>query len=480
MANAQFIIALVIILAVGFGIGALIWVRRHSKSPTNLRPQQISIAALLLLALLLAAASILWPMKARFNSQSSDSARTSLEATNAVKAIVHIRRFTAYSPNSPAVDYAATTPPGYALRATASPGGSVNSLSMPSGFDEHHVFWNFPSFKPIRPLSPEDFKAGQSAPAIPPPKFDSWEEREAQRKVLVGQLQELQDQGPIPVNLGHPRLIFSITNGSGDISQGFLQLVHAETNQPATTVSDLPIGHVWPQGSETNQLSPEEQVLLIEQQRIKYPPAAPAPVPPPTLPVPGVVRPQRSLPPRQSSLTPEEQIALIEIQRAKLKTAPGAISPPKEFSPTADGPQKNPPQPTTIDPQSGLPSPGLAAPPGRAAKVLLAQQPPVVVETFPQSGARDVAAGETEIRVRFSKPMQDDSWSWSTAWENSTPESIGSARYLNDGRTCVLKVRLEPGHTYAWWLNSTTFKNFQDTAGIPAVPYLLIFQTKPH
>jgi serine/threonine protein kinase len=110
---------------------------------------------------------------------------------------------------------------------------------------------------------------------------------------------------------------------------------------------------------------------------------------------------------------------------------------------------------------------------------LLLLQPPVVVETFPVSGARDVAPGDTEIRVRFSKAMMDQTWSWSTAWDNSTPESIGAPHYLDDGRTCVMKVHLEPGKTYAWWLNSDKFHNFKDAAGQAAVPYLLIFQTKP-
>ena len=110
---------------------------------------------------------------------------------------------------------------------------------------------------------------------------------------------------------------------------------------------------------------------------------------------------------------------------------------------------------------------------------ILAEQPPVVVETFPISGARDVAPGETEIRVRFSKEMTDGSWSWSTAWEDSIPEGIGQPRYQSDGRTCVAKVKLEPGRTYGYWLNSGNFGNFRDRGGRPAVPYLLIFQTKP-
>ncbi len=110
----------------------------------------------------------------------------------------------------------------------------------------------------------------------------------------------------------------------------------------------------------------------------------------------------------------------------------------------------------------------------------LADQPPVVVETFPVSGARDVAPGVTEIRVRFSKDMEDGSWSWSTAWENSTPEFIGSPHYDADSRTCIAKVKLEPGRSYAFWLNSDNFHNFKDKDGRPSVPYLLIFQTKPN
>ena len=109
---------------------------------------------------------------------------------------------------------------------------------------------------------------------------------------------------------------------------------------------------------------------------------------------------------------------------------------------------------------------------------LLQAQPPVVVETFPVSGTRNVAPGEVEIRVRFSKPMADNSWSWSTAWENSTPAFIGNPHYATDHRTCVIKVKLEPNHTYAYWLNSDKFHGFQDPAGQAAVPYLLIFQTQ--
>ncbi len=103
--------------------------------------------------------------------------------------------------------------------------------------------------------------------------------------------------------------------------------------------------------------------------------------------------------------------------------------------------------------------------------------PPVVVQTQPSSGARDVAPGIVEIRVKFSKEMTDGSWSWTSAWPDSTPEAVGRPSYDEDRQTCLLKVKLEPGRTYAWWLNSEKFQNFKEKHGNPALPYLLIFRT---
>lgn len=103
---------------------------------------------------------------------------------------------------------------------------------------------------------------------------------------------------------------------------------------------------------------------------------------------------------------------------------------------------------------------------------------PVVVKTVPEAGNKNVAPGVMEIKVKFSKEMTDQSWSWSTAWQDSTPEGIGKPHYEADHRTCVLKVKLEPNKTYGYWINSQRFHGFQDTEGHPAIPYLLVFQTK--
>jgi hypothetical protein len=102
---------------------------------------------------------------------------------------------------------------------------------------------------------------------------------------------------------------------------------------------------------------------------------------------------------------------------------------------------------------------------------------PVVVKAVPEAGTKDVSPGETEIHVTFSKKMTDGSWSWSSAWKDSTPEFIGKPKYDSDHRTCVVKVKLEPNKTYGFWLNSQNFHGFQDTQHHAAVPFLLVFHT---
>jgi hypothetical protein len=113
----------------------------------------------------------------------------------------------------------------------------------------------------------------------------------------------------------------------------------------------------------------------------------------------------------------------------------------------------------------------------QAEQVSLESAPPVVVKTVPLAGAVDVDPALSEVAVTFSKPMADGNWSWSTWGEESVLEATGQPRYLGDGRTCVLPVKLQPGKFYATWLNSDEFHNFQDRTGRPAVPYLLTFVT---
>jgi hypothetical protein len=100
---------------------------------------------------------------------------------------------------------------------------------------------------------------------------------------------------------------------------------------------------------------------------------------------------------------------------------------------------------------------------------------PVVIRTVPESGAADVDPSLRELHVSFSMDMANNSWSWVD--EESFPETAGDPHFAQDDRTCILPVRLRPGRTYALWINVDEFANFRSKAGVPSIPYLLIFKT---
>ncbi len=113
------------------------------------------------------------------------------------------------------------------------------------------------------------------------------------------------------------------------------------------------------------------------------------------------------------------------------------------------------------------------------APVSVDSLPPVVVRSVPVAGDLAVDPSLGEIRVTFSKDMTTEKmWSWVQVSADSFPKVTGEARYLEDRRTCVLPVKLEPGKTYVIWVNSDKHDAFRDAQGHSAVPYLLAFQTR--
>ena len=113
-----------------------------------------------------------------------------------------------------------------------------------------------------------------------------------------------------------------------------------------------------------------------------------------------------------------------------------------------------------------------------AQEITLETARPVVIKSVPEAGSNVVDPGTTEIRVTFSKDMQPGVWSWGMTSKESYPGTSESPRYLEDKRTCVLPVKLQPGKTYAVWINTENLQNFKDTKGMVAVPYLLVFKTR--
>lgn len=112
-------------------------------------------------------------------------------------------------------------------------------------------------------------------------------------------------------------------------------------------------------------------------------------------------------------------------------------------------------------------------------QITVKSMPPVVVKTFPQAGDTAVDPSIKQISVTFSKEMiTKEMWSWVMASKDSFPVITGQVKYLADKRTCVAPVSLEAGKTYAIWFNSQNHNAFRDTDNNPAVPYLLVFQTK--
>ena len=118
------------------------------------------------------------------------------------------------------------------------------------------------------------------------------------------------------------------------------------------------------------------------------------------------------------------------------------------------------------------------APRVRGEEITLETARPVVIKSSPEAGAEGVDPGLTQISVTFSKQMQGRTWSWCVLSKESYPGTSEAPKYLEDKRTCVLPVKLQPGKTYAVWINSENFYQFKDTKGQPAVPYLLVFRTR--
>jgi RNA polymerase sigma-70 factor (ECF subfamily) len=113
-----------------------------------------------------------------------------------------------------------------------------------------------------------------------------------------------------------------------------------------------------------------------------------------------------------------------------------------------------------------------------AEEITLDSARPVVIKSVPEAGSTAVDSSTTEIRVTFSKEMQPGAWSWGMIDKETYPGTSEAPKYLDDKRTCVLPVKLQPGKTYAVWINTEKLHNFKDVKGQIAVPYLLVFKTR--
>ena len=116
------------------------------------------------------------------------------------------------------------------------------------------------------------------------------------------------------------------------------------------------------------------------------------------------------------------------------------------------------------------------------AKKTASEFPPKVVKTEPANEAADVEFTLQEIKVTFDRPMQTEkSWSWIIHQNLGLyPGYRGSPdpKWENDGKTCVLAVKLSPDTLYAVGVNSHRHTGFRDKSGKVAVPKVWVFRTK--
>ncbi len=120
--------------------------------------------------------------------------------------------------------------------------------------------------------------------------------------------------------------------------------------------------------------------------------------------------------------------------------------------------------------------------PAKGAEKFDAELPPCVVATHPANRAKDVSYTLREIKVTFDRPMTTGrhySWIIHTQLGVYPGYRGGPAlRWEDDGRTCVLPVRLSPDTLYAVGVNSFRHTGFRDRKDKIAVPLVWVFKTK--
>lgn len=104
-----------------------------------------------------------------------------------------------------------------------------------------------------------------------------------------------------------------------------------------------------------------------------------------------------------------------------------------------------------------------------------AASPPHVVTMEPANRAVDVPAGAGEIRITFSEPMRDGSWSITGG--GPTFPKITAIAYDATRTVLTVKVVLRPGQTYRFGLNSPSHRSFVSAKGVPLEPILVSFRT---
>jgi hypothetical protein len=101
---------------------------------------------------------------------------------------------------------------------------------------------------------------------------------------------------------------------------------------------------------------------------------------------------------------------------------------------------------------------------------------PKVVSIVPADGAINVDPNLADIRVTFDRPMSDTTWSFCGEGPHF-PEPVGRPHYDRTRMVWTAPVKLKPGWTYNFWLNSEEYKGFVSDEGAPLAPVFVSFTT---
>jgi hypothetical protein len=102
---------------------------------------------------------------------------------------------------------------------------------------------------------------------------------------------------------------------------------------------------------------------------------------------------------------------------------------------------------------------------------------PKVISMNPPDGATDVDPGLTVITIVFDRAMAPHSWSV-VGGGPQFPETTGQPSYDANCRVFSLPVRLKPGWTYRFMLNSQRYTAFRSADGVPLEPLDVTFTTR--
>jgi hypothetical protein len=105
------------------------------------------------------------------------------------------------------------------------------------------------------------------------------------------------------------------------------------------------------------------------------------------------------------------------------------------------------------------------------------EDPPRVISMIPANGAGDVDPGLNRIEVVFDRPMLDGSWAV-VGGGPEFPELTGDSGYNEDRTVFTCSVKLEPNHTYRFWLNHGEFIAFMSEEGVPLESVAVTFRTR--